>query len=135
MTDDPTPIWASAKAAFLAVPVLGTALCGGLGGATNALVIKVTALEALRHVAIGATFAAALGGLGAPLVGHWLGLQPGTLNVPEGAAGGTVAYLTVCSLRFCSSRYFPGGAKARFAAAGNADVANLSDQAQGQPPR
>lgn len=66
MTDDPTPIWASAKAAFLAVPVLGTALWGGLGGATNALVIKVTALEALRHVAIGAAIAAGLGGLGAP---------------------------------------------------------------------
>lgn len=32
MTDDPTPVWASAKAAFLAVPVLGTALWGGQGG-------------------------------------------------------------------------------------------------------
>lgn len=31
MTDDPTPIWASIKAAILAVPVLGAALWGGLG--------------------------------------------------------------------------------------------------------
>lgn len=94
MTDDPTPIWASIKAAVFAVPVLVTALWGGLGGATNALVIKVTALEALRHIAIGAAIAAGLGGLGAPLLGHWLGLPPGTLNAPEGAAGGTAAYLT-----------------------------------------
>jgi len=94
MTDDPTPIWASIKAAIVAIPVLSAALWGGLGGATNALVIKVTALEAIRHIAIGAAIAAGLGGLGAPLLGHWLGLPPGTLNAPEGAAGGTAAYLT-----------------------------------------
>ena len=94
MTDDPTPIWASIKTAILAVPVLGAAAWGALGGATNALVIKVTLIEAVRHIAIGAAIAAGLGGLGAPLLGHWLGLPPGTLNAPEGAAGGTVAYLT-----------------------------------------
>ncbi len=93
MTDDPTPIWASIKTAILAVPVLGAALWGALGGATNALVIKVTALEAIRHIAIGAAIAAGLGGLGAPLVGHWLGLPPEALNAPL-AAGGTAAYLT-----------------------------------------
>ena len=37
MTEDPTPIWASAKAAFLAVPVLGTALWGGLGGVSRSV--------------------------------------------------------------------------------------------------
>ncbi len=93
MTDDPTPIWASIKAALIAIPALGAAIWGGLGGATNALVIKVTALEALRHIAIGAAIAAGLGGLGAPLVGHWLALPADTLSAPL-AAGGSAAYLT-----------------------------------------
>lgn len=94
MTDDPTPVWASAKAAFLAVPALGTALWGGLSGATNALVIKMTAREALRHVAIGAVIAAGLGGIAAPILTHWLGLPDGTITGRDGAAGGALAYLT-----------------------------------------
>ena len=94
MTEDPTPIWASVKSAFVAIPVLGAAAWGALGGATNAIVIRVTALEALRHVALGALIAAGLGGLGAPLINHWLGLPAGTLNAPDWAAGNAVAYLT-----------------------------------------
>ncbi|SEB67830.1 hypothetical protein [Rhodobacter sp. 24-YEA-8] len=87
-------LWAEIKAAILAGSVMAAVIWGALGGATNALVIRVTAREALRHIALGATIAAGLGGLGAPLIGHWLGLPPDALGAGGGAAGGSVAYLT-----------------------------------------
>lgn len=90
----PDTIWTEIKAALLTLPVVGLAIWGALGGATNALVIRVTAWEALRHVLLGALVAAGLGGLGAPLVGHWLGMPAGMLSPTDGAATGSIAYLT-----------------------------------------
>lgn len=89
-----SPIISEIKAALIALPVIGLAIWGALGGATNALVIRVTLWEALRHVALGGLFAAGVGGLGAPLLGFWLGLPPDALTASGGAAGGSLAYLT-----------------------------------------
>jgi hypothetical protein len=94
MTDNPDPLMTAAKTALIAAPALAAAFWGGLGGATNALVIRVTAREAARHIAIGAAVAAGLGGLGAPILTHWLGLPSGTITGTDGAAGGSLAYLT-----------------------------------------
>lgn len=93
MTEPNESVIAWIKAALIAVPVIGAAFWGGLGGATNALVIRVTLREALRHVAIGAVIAAGLGGLAAPIMTHWLGLPSGMLTGPL-AAGGSISYLT-----------------------------------------
>lgn len=96
MTDgDPQPVWVTIKAALLAIPAVGAALWGALGGATNALVIRVTAIEAIRHIVIGAVIAAGLGGLAGPIMSHWLGLPPEAVRDASGAlaAGGTAAYL------------------------------------------
>lgn len=87
----PDTVWTEIKAALIALPIVGLAIWGALGGATNALVIRVTMREAIRHVVLGAMVAAGLGGLGAPLVGHWLGIPADALAV---AAGGSAAYLT-----------------------------------------
>ena len=94
LTEPPESFLASAWSAMIAVPVLGTAIWGALGGATNALVIRVTARQALRHIALGAAIAAGLGGIAAPLLRHWLGLPAGVLTGADGAAGGSLAYLT-----------------------------------------
>lgn len=93
MTEDPTSLWASIKAALIAIPAFGAAFWGALGGATNALVIRVTALEALRHIVIGAVIAAGLGGIGGPLAMYWLGLPAEMISRGEWAAGGSGAYL------------------------------------------
>ena len=94
MTESPETLLAAAKAALIAIPALGAAIWGGLGGATNALVIRVTAIEAARHIAIGAVIAAGLGGIAAPILTHWLDLPPGTLSGRDLGAGGSLAYLT-----------------------------------------
>ena len=94
MTDPSESFATSIWAAIVAIPVLATAIWGGLGGATNALVIRVTAREALRHVAIGAIIAAGLGGLAAPILTHWLGLPEGTLHTRTASASFSLAYLT-----------------------------------------
>ena len=93
MTDDPTSIWGAIKAAIMAIPVFGAALWGGLGGATNALVIRVTTREAIRHIVIGAAIAAGLGGAAGPLITYWLGLPPDAVSRGDWAAGGSGAYL------------------------------------------
>ncbi|MBD9528369.1 hypothetical protein [Paracoccus sp. PAR01] len=97
MTENPDPLLASAKAALatlIAIPALAAALWGGLGGATNALVIRVTALEALRHIAIGAAVAAGLCGLAGPILAHWLGMPPGMITRADGASVGSLGYLS-----------------------------------------
>jgi hypothetical protein len=94
MADNPDPLMTAAKAALIAVPALAAAFWGGLGGATNALVIRVTAREAARHIAIGASVAAGLGGIAAPILTHWLGLPDGAITGTDGAATGSLAYLT-----------------------------------------
>lgn len=86
----PEIIWAW----ILATPLIVAALWGALGGATNALVIRVTALEALRHIGLGALFAAGVGGLGGPLLEHWGVLPAGAVTSFGAAAGSSVAYLT-----------------------------------------
>lgn len=93
MTEDPTSLWGAVKAALMAIPAFGAALWGGLGGATNALVIRVTWREAVLHIVIGAVIAAGLGGLGGPLVAYWLNLPPDTITRSDWAAGGSGAYL------------------------------------------
>lgn len=94
MTDNPDTLLASIKAALIAIPALGAAIWGGLGGATNALVIRVTAIEAVRHIVIGAVIAAGLGGIAAPILTHWLALPPGTISGRDLGAGGSLAYLS-----------------------------------------
>lgn len=94
MADNPDPLVAAAKAALIAAPGLAAAFWGGLGGATNALVIRVTVREAARHIAIGAAVAAGLGGIAAPILTLWLGLPAGTITGTDGAATGSLAYLT-----------------------------------------
>ncbi|WP_241648397.1 hypothetical protein [Paenirhodobacter populi] len=94
MTEDPQPFWREVVTALLASGAFAAALWGALGGATNALVIRTTIREAVRHITLGALFAAGIGGLGAPIVGYWLGMPPETLTMTGGAAGGSVAYLT-----------------------------------------
>lgn len=56
--------------------------------------IRVTAIEAVRHIAIGAVIVAGLGGIAAPALTHWLDLPPGTISGRDLGAGGSLAYLS-----------------------------------------
>lgn len=82
------------KAVLMTLPIVGLAIWGALGGATNALVIRVTAREAVRHIVLGGAIAAGLGGLGAPLMAYWLGLPTDAISPVTGASTGSIAYLT-----------------------------------------
>ena len=94
MTDPQPSGWAEFWRSVLEAIPVGAALWGALGGSTNAIVIRTSLHEAIRHVCLGALVAAGMGGLGAPILSHWLGIPAEALRVAEGAAGGAVAYLT-----------------------------------------
>lgn len=81
MTDPQPSGWAEFWRSVLAVIPVGAALWGALGGGTNALVIQTSLREAIRHVSLGALVAAGIGGLGAPILSHWLGMPDETLRV------------------------------------------------------
>lgn len=94
MNDEhPSELQNIVTAILAAIPV-GALVWGAIGGGTNAIVIKTTAREAIRHIVLGALVAAGMGGLGAPILNHWLSLPPESLKVVDGAAGGSIAYLT-----------------------------------------
>lgn len=89
----PVTIWEQLWAWVAAVPIVGAALWGALGGWTNALVVQVTLRAAIRLIAIGALVAAGVGSAGGYLLEAWSILPEGTTSAAGGALGGSVAYL------------------------------------------
>lgn len=85
-------LWNTFKTWFYAAPIIGVAIWGAMGGMTNALVIRVTFKEAIRHVILGAIIAAGMGGFGVEILAHYLRL-PDELSARAGALGGSGAYL------------------------------------------
>jgi len=74
-------IWAQ----VMAVPIAGVVLMGALGGATNALVVKVKPKQAIRLTILGAMCAAGSGSLSGALLEHWGFLPSGMALASSGA--------------------------------------------------
>ncbi|GHE05466.1 hypothetical protein U879_03805 [Defluviimonas sp. 20V17] len=92
MQPESTSLWGDLLTAAAGSAVLAAAAWGAAGGATSALVVRVSLANAIRQVVIGALAAAGMGsGAGAILVA-WLGL-PGEMVAAIGA-GSSISYLT-----------------------------------------
>jgi len=90
MPDEPT-IWGEIWRSVAASATLAAAAWGAAGGATSALVIKVTTRDAIRQVILGALTAGGMGTLGGGLIAAWMDMPPGA--IPAIGAGGSMAYL------------------------------------------
>lgn len=89
---DETSIWAELLKAAAASATVSAALWGAAGGATSALVVKVSAKDVLRHVTLGALTAGGIGTMvGAALLAKTIGLTPEALGFI--GAGSSISYL------------------------------------------
>ena len=73
---------------LMAIPAVGITLMGALGGATNALVVKVTPRQTIRYIVLGGLCAAGSGQLSGTLLEFW-GLLPEGMAA---ASSGAVAF-------------------------------------------
>ena len=91
MADDAS-IWADLLKATAASATVTAALWGAAGGATSALVVKVSAKDVLRHVTLGALTAGGIGTLvGAVLLAKTIGVTTEALGFI--GAGSSISYL------------------------------------------
>lgn len=90
MADEPT-IWGEIWRSVAASATVAAAAWGAAGGATSALVIKVSTRDALRQVILGALTAGGMGTVGGGLIAAWLDLPAHA--IPAIGAGGSIAYL------------------------------------------
>lgn len=80
------PTWLKSLAAqLMAIPVVGVALMGALGGATNALVGKVTPRQTVHYILLGGLCAAGSGQLSGTLLEYWGFLPEGMAAASSGA--------------------------------------------------
>ena len=91
MADDAT-IWHELLKAAAASATVTAALWGAAGGATSALVVKVSAKDVLRHVTLGALTAGGIGTMvGAVLLAKTIGVTTEALGYI--GAGSSISYL------------------------------------------
>ena len=98
MSEMPT-VWDEVIRSVAASTAMAAAAWGAMGGATSALVIRSReddpplriAVNAARHVALGALTAGGLGTGSGVIVAKWLDLP--TESIPAFGAGGAAAYL------------------------------------------
>ena len=90
MPDD-TSIWTEIIRAAAASATVAAASWGAAGGATSALVIKVSTRDAIRQVAVGALVAGGLGTAAGALVSTWFGFP--AQAIPAISAGSAASYM------------------------------------------
>lgn len=88
---DETTIWTELWRSAAANATLAAVAWGAAGGATSALVVRVSLRDALRQVILGALAAGGMGSVGGAVIAAWLELPAGA--IPAIGAGGSVAYL------------------------------------------
>jgi hypothetical protein len=80
------PSWLESLATqLMAIPAVGIALMGALGGATNALVGKVTPRRTIRYILLGGLCAAGSGQLSGTLLEYWGFIPEGMAAASSGA--------------------------------------------------
>jgi hypothetical protein len=80
--------WTDVLKQVMAIPAVGIALMGALGGATNALVVRVNFRQTVRYILLGAMCAAGSGQMAGAMLEHW-GLMPSGIAQ---ASTGAVAF-------------------------------------------
>ena len=88
--EDPQ-FWEAVVAQIMASGIWSALAFGAAGGATNALVTKVSRRDAIRLILLGALVAAGMGSLTMAALVAWFSLPPEL--VPIGGASGSGAYL------------------------------------------
>lgn len=70
---------------LMAIPAVGIALMGALGGGTNALVVRVTPRQTIHYIVLGGLCAAGSGQLSGTLLEYWGFLPEGMAAASSGA--------------------------------------------------
>ena len=88
--EDQGSFWGNVLAYMIAVPAFGIAFMGAMGGATNALVIRVNFRHTVRYIVLGAMCAAGSGSMAGNVLAHW-GLMPSDVGQ---ASTGAIAFFS-----------------------------------------
>lgn len=89
MENDNT-FWTDLLKQIMAIPAVGIALMGAMGGATNALVVRVNFRQTVRYIVLGAMCAAGSGQMAGAILEHW-GFMPSGVGQ---ASAGAVAFFS-----------------------------------------
>ena len=82
--------WSDVLTYIIAIPAVGIAMMGAMGGATNALVIRVNLKQTIRYIVLGAMCAAGSGSMAGSVLAHW-GLMPSDVGQ---ASTGAIAFFS-----------------------------------------